>query len=140
MSSTVCRSKVERLITLSTSAVAVCCCRYSRSSFSSRVFSMAMTACAAKFCTSSTCLSADPIEPGALRVIDGDTIEAAGAVVRLVGFDTPEPGRRAQCSIEAERGELASARLGKPTQLSFDYGNEEAEDDGKHHSRPTVDM
>jgi hypothetical protein len=27
VSSTVCRSKVERLITLSTSAVAVCCCR-----------------------------------------------------------------------------------------------------------------
>ena len=48
---------VERLITLSTSAVAVCCCRDSRSSLSSRVFSMAMTACAAKFCTSSICLS-----------------------------------------------------------------------------------
>ena len=44
VSSTVCRSKVERLMTLSTSAVAVCCCSDSRSSFSSRVFSMAMTA------------------------------------------------------------------------------------------------
>src|SRR5262249_36575059 len=31
---TVCRSKVERLIILSTSAVAVCCCNDSRSSFS----------------------------------------------------------------------------------------------------------
>ena len=31
-------------MTLSTSAVAVCCCRDSRSSLSSRVFSMAMTA------------------------------------------------------------------------------------------------
>ena len=40
---------VERLITLSTSAVAVCCCSDSRSSLSSRVFSMAMTAWAAKF-------------------------------------------------------------------------------------------
>ena len=47
--STVCRSKVERLMTLSTSAVAVCCCSDSRSSLSSRVFSIAMTACAAKF-------------------------------------------------------------------------------------------
>ena len=42
--STVCRSKVERLMTLSTSAVAVCCCRDSRSSLSSRTFSIAMTA------------------------------------------------------------------------------------------------
>ena len=49
VSSTGCRSKVERLITLSTSAVAVCCWRDLRSSLSSRVFSMAMTACAAKF-------------------------------------------------------------------------------------------
>src|SRR5262245_12663267 len=46
LSSTACRSKVERLMTLSTSAVAVCCCSDSRSSLSSRVFSMAMTACA----------------------------------------------------------------------------------------------
>src|SRR5262249_15730756 len=42
-SSTVFRSKVERLMTLSTSAVAVCCCRDSRSSLSRRVFSIAMT-------------------------------------------------------------------------------------------------
>ena len=42
---------------LSTSAVAVCCCRDSRSSLSSRVFWMAMTACAAKFFNSSICLS-----------------------------------------------------------------------------------
>jgi hypothetical protein len=47
----------EELMTLSTSAVAVCCCSDSRSSLSSRVFSMAMTAWAAKFFTSSICLS-----------------------------------------------------------------------------------
>src|SRR5262249_25897813 len=41
--STFCRSNVERLITLSTSAVAVCCESDSRSSLSRRVFSMAMT-------------------------------------------------------------------------------------------------
>ena len=57
VSSTGCRSKVERLITLSTSAVAVCCCSNSRSSLSSRVFSMAITAWSAKFLTSSICLS-----------------------------------------------------------------------------------
>src|SRR6516165_4914559 len=49
----------EELTTLSTSEVAVCCSRDSarspvrwRSSLSSRAFSMAMTACAAKFCSS----------------------------------------------------------------------------------------
>jgi hypothetical protein len=55
--STVCRSNVERLITFSTSAVAVCCCSDSRSSFSSRVFSMAMTAWLAKLVNSAICLS-----------------------------------------------------------------------------------
>ena len=44
-------------MTLSTSAVAVCCCSDSRSSLSSRAFSIAITACAAKFFTSSICLS-----------------------------------------------------------------------------------
>ena len=38
----------ELLMTLSTSAVAVCCSSDSRNSLRSRVFSMAMTACAAK--------------------------------------------------------------------------------------------
>ena len=52
------------LMTLSTSEVAVCCSSDSvrssvrwRSSLSSRAFSMAITAWAAKFCTSSICLS-----------------------------------------------------------------------------------
>ena len=56
--------RADRLITLSTSAAAVCCCNNSRSSFSSRVFSMAMTACAAKLCSSSTCLSVKGSPPG----------------------------------------------------------------------------
>ena len=51
--STFFRSKVERLMTLSTSAVAVCWASDSRNSLSSRVFSMAMTAWAAKFLTRS---------------------------------------------------------------------------------------
>jgi hypothetical protein len=42
----------ELLMTWRTSEVAVCCCSDSRSSFSSRVFSMAMTACFAKLLTS----------------------------------------------------------------------------------------
>ena len=57
VSSTICRSKVERLMTLSTLAVAVCCCSDPRSSLSRRVFSMAMMACLAKLFRSSICLS-----------------------------------------------------------------------------------
>ena len=63
-SNTGCSSPGELEMTFSTSVVAVCCSSDSlrssvrwRSSLSSRVFSMAMTACAAKFCTSSICLS-----------------------------------------------------------------------------------
>ena len=44
-------------MTLSTSAVAVCCSSDSRSSPSSRVFSMAITAWSAKVVASSICLS-----------------------------------------------------------------------------------
>jgi hypothetical protein len=51
------RSPGEVLMIRSTSAVAVCCCNDSRSSLRSRVFSMAITACAAKFLTSSICVS-----------------------------------------------------------------------------------
>ena len=51
------RSPGELLITCSTSAVAVCCSNASRVSVSSRAFSIAMTACAAKFCSRAICLS-----------------------------------------------------------------------------------
>ena len=44
-------------MTLSTSAVADCCCRDSRSSLSSLAFSMAITAWSAKVVTSSICFS-----------------------------------------------------------------------------------
>jgi hypothetical protein len=54
-------------MTFSTSDVAVCCSSDSvrssvrwRSSLSSRVFSIAITACAAKFLTRSICLSVKP--------------------------------------------------------------------------------
>lgn len=33
--------------------------------------------------------TAAPIEPGAVEVIDGDTVRVRGSVVRLVGFDAP---------------------------------------------------
>src|SRR5215510_579130 len=55
--SSVCRSKVDRLMILSTSAVAVCCCSDSRSSLSRRVFSMAMAAWSAKVWSRAICRS-----------------------------------------------------------------------------------
>ena len=56
-SNTGARSPGEELMTCSTSAVAVCCSSASRVSVISRAFSIAMTACAAKFCNSAICLS-----------------------------------------------------------------------------------
>ena len=49
-SNTGARSPGEELMTCNTSAVAVCCSNASRVSVISRAFSIAMTACAAKFC------------------------------------------------------------------------------------------
>jgi endonuclease YncB( thermonuclease family) len=49
----------------------------------------------------------EPIAPGAIDVIDGDTIRAHGRLVRLVGFDAPESGLRAKC--ESERALAATA-------------------------------
>jgi endonuclease YncB( thermonuclease family) len=54
---------------------------------------------------------AEPIQPQAVRVLDGDTIEARGSVWRLVGFDTPETGSRARCSAERDKGNAADRRL-----------------------------
>ncbi len=56
-SNTGARSPGEELMTCNTSAVAVCCSSASRVSVISRAFSIAMTACAAKFCNSAICLS-----------------------------------------------------------------------------------
>jgi endonuclease YncB( thermonuclease family) len=44
--------------------------------------------------------TAVPIAPGAIEVIDGDTVRTHGRTVRLVGFDAPESGLRAQCETE----------------------------------------
>ena len=49
----------DELMTCKTSAVAVCCFNASRVSVKSRAFSIAITACAAKFCNSTICLSAN---------------------------------------------------------------------------------
>src|SRR5262245_1297980 len=84
--STALRSKVDRLMTLSTSAVAVCCWSDSRSSVSSRVFSMAMTAWAAKFCTNSICLSVNVPD---LLAKDANLASQVIALAHRHGHDRP---------------------------------------------------
>jgi endonuclease YncB( thermonuclease family) len=54
---------------------------------------------------------AEPITPGELEVLDGDTIRAHRVtVVRLVGFDAPET-YRARCESERAKGSEAARRL-----------------------------
>ena len=48
---------------------------------------------------------------GAMRVVDGDTIDAGGGRYRLAGFDTPERGDLAKCDSERELAARATARL-----------------------------
>jgi len=56
--------------------------------------------------------AATPIEPGRIRVIDGDTIriDRARPDIRLVPFNAPET-RRAACERERELGSQATRRL-----------------------------
>jgi endonuclease YncB( thermonuclease family) len=51
------------------------------------------------------------VEGPSLRVIDGDTVEADGRVVRLVGFDAPETGNGARCAAERALAARATSRL-----------------------------
>src|SRR5262245_52011442 len=51
------------------------------------------------------------ISPGEISIVDGDTIQARGRTIRLVGFDTPEVGWLAACERERELAARASARL-----------------------------
>ena len=97
--STALRSKVERLMTLSTSAVAVCCCSDSRSSLSSRVFSMAMTACAAKFCDQLDLLVG---ERPHLLAIDADRADQLVVLEHRHQQHRPR-SRRAQAQRRADR-------------------------------------
>ena len=46
-----------------------------------------------------------------IQVIDGDTIRSSGKIYRLVGFDTPETGLRAQCEHERTLAGRATFRL-----------------------------
>lgn len=46
-----------------------------------------------------------------VRVIDGDTVEIAGEIIRIENIDTPERGFRAECDAERMLAEVASATL-----------------------------
>ena len=48
--------------------------------------------------------------PGAIRVLDGDTVWFRGELLRLLTIDAPET-RSARCEAEREAGHLASAQL-----------------------------
>ena len=54
--------------------------------------------------------SAKTVNPDAIHVIDGDTIDLNGQRFRLVGFDTPET-YRAKCSYEKALGDEATSRM-----------------------------
>jgi endonuclease YncB( thermonuclease family) len=47
----------------------------------------------------------------AVSVLDGDTIRVSDQTYRLVGFNTPETGRQAQCDSESALGRAATLRL-----------------------------
>lgn len=52
--------------------------------------------------------AARPLEPHAIRVIDGDTFDAARVRYRIVNIDTPETGDRARCAAERRLGDRAT--------------------------------
>jgi hypothetical protein len=56
------------------------------------------------------CAVATKFSPGAIQVVDGDTIRTNGLVYRLVGSDAPET-YDAKCPQERALGERATARL-----------------------------
>jgi endonuclease YncB( thermonuclease family) len=56
-------------------------------------------------------LAADAVKPSGVHVVDGDTIEALGKRIRLVGFDAPELGQQARCGLERMLAARAASRL-----------------------------
>jgi micrococcal nuclease len=52
-----------------------------------------------------------PAAAGAVRVVDGDTLDIAGERIRLSNIDAPEMPPKAQCPSEARGALVATARL-----------------------------
>ena len=63
---------------------------------------------------------ADAVKPADIYVVDGDTIDALGKRIRLVGFDAPELGDHARCGLERMLAARATSRLRQMIQLSSD--------------------
>jgi endonuclease YncB( thermonuclease family) len=57
--------------------------------------------------------TAEPVQPEAIGIVDGDTIVVQGQPrqVRLIGFDTPETGFEARCAAERALAARATQRL-----------------------------
>src|SRR5207249_9457504 len=77
-------------MTCKTSAVAVCCSKASRVSVIRRAFSIAMTACAAKFCNSAICLS---VKGADLTAIGTDTSEERRILAQRHSYDRTRTGK-----------------------------------------------
>jgi endonuclease YncB( thermonuclease family) len=58
-----------------------------------------------------TAAYAEPVASNDIYVLDGNTIDLRGQLIRLVGFDTPDEGERARCAIERTLAARAAARL-----------------------------
>jgi endonuclease YncB( thermonuclease family) len=54
---------------------------------------------------------ATPIDSRSVEILDGDTIRVGTTTIRLVGFNTPEPGSQAKCEAERTLAAKASWRL-----------------------------
>ena len=58
-----------------------------------------------------TAVHAEPIASQDIYVLDGNMIDMHGQRIRLVGFDAPEEGQRAQCASERTLAARTAARL-----------------------------
>jgi endonuclease YncB( thermonuclease family) len=67
-----------------------------------------------------TAVMADAVTASSIDVIDGDTIEALGKRIRLVGFDAPELGEHGRCGLERMLAARATSRLRQMIQRSSD--------------------
>src|SRR5207244_691989 len=98
------RSPGEELMTCSTSAVAVCCSKASRVSVIRRAFSIAMTACAAKFRSSAISLSVN----GRTSSRDVAMAPSSPSFVRAATEREPATARRPS---DVDPGEVAGRRI-----------------------------
>jgi endonuclease YncB( thermonuclease family) len=67
-----------------------------------------------------TATRADAVKASDVHVIDGDTIDALGKRIRLVGFDAPELGDHAHCGLERMLAPRATSRLRQMIQMIND--------------------